>query len=96
MLTGIKSHCPNFPALGEAMLVFDLSRELRRIPLSIQVKDISGPHPQTIAEVPPKTYPTGIATVQANFEKPGSYVVRLNPEGGDAALPDMRFDLTVG
>lgn len=72
-----KAHCSSLPAVGDVVLVFDLSLALRKVPIAILVEDRSGAAPRTLIDVPPQTYPTRVASVEARLEKPGRYTATV-------------------
>jgi len=98
------SYCQDVPNTGRTTLVFDLiplrMREMRVGVRIIEATEYS--EPRTVASVPAKTYTSGVVTVEATFDKPGTYttIVSLEePEGGKAqahGVDTLSFPLRVG
>ena len=76
-------YCAAVPKAGNTILVFDLvDPELRSQPLTIQVVEaVSEPEPKTVLYIPPKTYPTGVVSAEANLDLPGKYTAIVTLEG---------------
>jgi hypothetical protein len=96
----LQSHCPNIPSAGDVILVLDLDTELRDVPISVQVRE-QGAEARAVLQVPPKTYPFGVADIPVRFDRPSNYVVIVNLKafGSGAAGPVgsvIRFPLQVG
>ena len=52
--------------------------------------------PITLAYLPPKTYPRGVITLTANFDKPGKYAVLVTVRDAQDMAMSGRLGLTVG
>lgn len=83
--------CPDLPYTGPAMVTLtSASKELRD--LTAEVRIVRGEEsdaaakarlePITLAYLPPKTYPGGVITLPANFDKPGKYTVLVTLSDG--------------
>jgi hypothetical protein len=97
----VRSYCPDLPAAGDAILVFDLGVGLRDVPVWVELKEMTRPEPRTVTRVPPATYPFRVVQVPARFEVPGEYqvIVGFEPRSGaprGAPDPALRFPLRVG
>ncbi|MBI3628680.1 MAG: hypothetical protein HY217_03700 [Candidatus Rokubacteria bacterium] len=97
----MRSYCPDLPAAGDAILVFDLGVGLRDVPVWVELKEMTRPQPRTVTRVPPATYPFRVVQVPARFEVPGEYqvIVGFEPRSGaprGAPDPALRFPLRVG
>jgi hypothetical protein len=98
------SYCQDVPNTGKTTLVFDLiplkMREMRVGVRIVEATEYS--EPRTVASVPAKAYTSGVVTVEANFDKPGTYttIVSLEePEGRKAqahGVDTLSFPLRVG
>ena len=103
-----RSYCEEIPVPGKVFLTVDLvGPELRRIPLGIRIVEPdsgdgslieNGTGARTIAEVPARTYSSGIIESQFQLEKNGSYAVFLTRAGSDAitAGDTLKIPLHVG
>jgi hypothetical protein len=52
--------------------------------------------PITIAHLPPKNYPSGIATLPVNFDKAGNYLVLVTVDDGNGMTMTSRFVISAG
>jgi len=52
--------------------------------------------PLTLAYLPPKTYPRGVITLTATFDKPGKYAVLVTVRDAKDMAMSGRLSLTVG
>lgn len=92
--------CEDIPASGQVYVVLDLiDRELRAMPISVQVLEDRGPDKDNIApvvfEVPPESHPTGSLSYRYTFDKPGRFV-GLVTAGSGADRMVARFPFSVG
>jgi hypothetical protein len=97
--------CQDLPYTGPAVVTFTaLSKELRD--MSQEVRIVRGDEanaaagasldPVTIAYLAPKTYPTGVITLPANFDRPGKYAVLVTVRDGKDMTMSGRLVITVG
>jgi hypothetical protein len=77
-----EEYCAVVPKAGNTILVFDLvDPELRSQLVTIQVIEaLREPEPKTVLYIPPKTYPTGVVSAEANLDLPGQYTAIVTLE----------------
>jgi hypothetical protein len=97
--------CPSVPSLGPTVITLSSpSKELRDMTAEVRIvrgetADASAGaklDPVTLAYLPPKTYPTGVITLPANFDKPGKYAVLVTVSDGKDMTMSGRLIITVG
>ena len=98
--------CKDIPSPGPALLtISSASKELRD--MTTEVRIVRGAEgdataatgnldPVTLAYLAPKTYPRGIITLPANFDKPGKYAVLVTVRDGKDMAMSGRLGMTVG
>jgi len=78
-----EDHCAEIPGPGPVSITINTtSHEVKDFPIEIRLIRDAGPDAEsskldqiTLAHLPPKTYPTGVATFPVNLDKPGKYAV---------------------
>ena len=98
--------CKDIPSPGPSLItISSASKELRDMTVEVRiVKDTevdataaSGNlDPVTLAYLPPKTYPRGVITLPANFDKPGKYAVLVTVRDAKDMAMSGQLGLTVG
>jgi hypothetical protein len=98
--------CQDIPAPGAALITLSsTSKELRDLTTEVRIvrgeeADASAANakldPVTLAYLPPKTYPTGIITITANFDKPGKYTLLVTVSDNKDMTMSGRLGMTVG
>lgn len=91
-------YCQELPRLGTAYLSVDfVDRDVRHLPIALKVieEDKQGAELRTLNEIPAKTYPQGVASVQVNLDRPGRYALLVQFQGEELA-DELRIPLTVG
>ncbi len=91
-------YCRELPRVGTAYLSIDfVDRDVRRLPIALKVveEDTQGAVLRTLSELPAKTYPQGVASVQVAFDRVGHYALLLQFQGGELA-DELRIPITVG
>lgn len=98
--------CSDLPSPGTALITLSSpAKEMRD--LTTEVRLIKGEEGNatagsasldavTLAYLPPKTYPTGIASLTANFEEPGKYTLLVTMSDGKDMTMSGRHVMTVG
>jgi hypothetical protein len=95
--------CQVLPEDGSSFLALDfINRDLRQMPIGMSVIELIE-SPETgemadgkiISEVAPTNYKTGVAQIQANFPKPGHYML-IATVGDDMFADKIRIPLRVG
>jgi hypothetical protein len=97
--------CKDIPSPGPALITLSsASKELRD--MTAEVRIVRGAEaetaasgnldPVTLAYLPPKTYPRGVITLPANFDKPGKYAVLVTVRDAKDMAMSGRLGLTVG
>jgi len=98
-----KPFCQELPEQGLSHLALDfIDRDLRQMPIGMEVLElIDNPEGgemidgKSIALSPAQTYKTGVAQIQADFPKPGHYVL-VASVGDDMFADKIRIPLRVG
>ncbi len=98
-----KPFCQELPEHGSSYLAIDfIDRDLRQMPVGMEVYElVDNPdgedmiNGQLIATSPTQTYKTGVAQIQADFPKPGHYVL-VASVGDDMFADKIRIPLRVG
>jgi len=98
-----KPFCQELPEHGLSHLALDfIDRDLRQMPIGMEVFElIDNPeggemiNGASIALSPAQSYKTGVAQIQANFPKPGHYVL-VASVGDDMFADKIRIPLRVG
>jgi hypothetical protein len=97
--------CKDIPSPGPALItISSASKELRDMTTEVRIVKDTGAgmaaggnlDPVTLAYLPPKTYPRGVITLPANFEKPGKYAVLVTVRDAKDMTMSGRLGLTVG
>lgn len=98
--------CEDVPAPGPAVVTLSsASKELRD--LATEVRIVRGDEtekiasdasldPVTLLYQPPKTYPTGVITLNTNFDKAGKYTVLVTIRDDQEMVMSGRLGMTVG
>ena len=98
--------CPDLAAPGPAVVTLtSAAKELRD--LTTEVRIVRGDEadataakdnldPVTLAYLPPKTYPTGIVSLTANFDRPGKYALLVTVSDNKDMTMSGRLVMTVG
>jgi hypothetical protein len=98
--------CPELSSPGQALITLtSAAKELRD--LSTEVRLVRGGEadgaaadakfdPVTVAHVPPKTYPTGVISLPANFDKPGKYALLVTVSDNKDMTMSGRVVMSVG
>ncbi len=98
-----KPFCQELPEHGMSHLALDfIDRDLRQMPIGMEVLElIDNPEGgemidgKSIAQNPAKIFKTGVAQIQADFPKPGHYVL-VASVGDDMFADKIRIPLRVG
>jgi hypothetical protein len=97
--------CKDIPSPGPALItVSSASKELRDMTAEVRIVRDTGAgtaaggslDPVTLAYLPPKTYPRGVITLTANFDKPGKYAVLVTVRDAKDMAMAGHLGLTVG
>jgi hypothetical protein len=98
--------CKDIPSPGPALITLSsASKELRD--MTTEVRIVRGAEgdaaaasgnldPVTLAYLPPKTYPRGVITLTATFDKPGKYTVLVTVRDAKNMAMSGQLGLTVG
>jgi hypothetical protein len=97
--------CQDIPSPGPAVITLALaSKDLRDMTVEVRVVRGTGEEsaasgnldPATLAYLPPKTHPTGVITLAANFDEPGKYAVLVTVRDEKDMAMSGRLGMTVG
>ncbi|MBO0732939.1 MAG: hypothetical protein J2P49_01180 [Methylocapsa sp.] len=98
--------CEDIPAAGPAVVTLtsdskglrDLATEVRIVSGEETAKTASDKSldPVTLVYQPPKTYPTGVITLNTSFEKAGKYTVLVTVRDNQDMVMSGRLGMTVG
>jgi hypothetical protein len=98
--------CADIPAPGPAVITLtSASKELRDMTTEVRIvrgeeaaKTASSPglEPVTLVYAPPKAYPTGVITLNTNFDKAGKYTVLVTISDGKDMAMSGSLGMTVG
>ena len=97
--------CEDIPSPGPAVITLSpASKDLRDMTAEVRIVRDTGAEtaasgnldPVTLAYLPPKTYPRGVITLPANFDKPGKYAVLVTVRDGKDMAMSGRLVVTVG
>lgn len=97
--------CADVPSTGPTILTINaVSPEILNMTTEIRIvrDDGSGEQPTgdlgpiTLAYLPPKNYPSGIATLPVNFDKAGNYLVLVTVDDGKGMVMTSRFVISAG
>ncbi|MGH6847774.1 MAG: hypothetical protein ACREC0_10140 [Methylocella sp.] len=97
--------CKDIPSPGPAVITLSsASKELRDLTTEVRIVRDTGAgtaasgnlDPVTLAYLPPKTYPRGVITLPANFDKPGKYAVLVTVRDAKEMAMSGRLAVTVG
>ncbi|GAB6068302.1 hypothetical protein JCM13664_16210 [Methylothermus subterraneus] len=91
-------YCRELPRAALSYLGIDfMDRDARRVPIALAVveEDAQGHELRTLLELAPQTYPQGVASLQANFDRPGRYAVLVRFQSEDL-IDELRIPLAVG
>src|ERR1700732_2598057 len=98
--------CKDIPSPGPVLITLSsASKELRD--MTTEVRIVRGAEgdataasgnldPVTLAYLPPKTYPRGVITLTATFDKPGKYAVLVTVRDTEDMAMSGRLGLNVG
>ena len=101
----MEDSCQDIPSPGPAVITLtSASKELRNMTAEVRIVRGTGAGPAasgnldpvTLAYLPPKTYPTGVITLTANFDEPGKYAVLVTVKNGKDMAMSGRLGMTVG
>lgn len=98
-----EDHCAQIPAPGPVSITINsTSHEVQDLPIEIRMIRDEGPEAEaggldriTLAHLPPKKYPTGVATFPVNLDKPGKYAVVLTVRDDKGMEMSGRHVITV-
>jgi len=102
---GIDDSCQDLPGPGPAVVTLSsASKELREMTTEVRIvrgetgeaASSTGLDPVTLAYAPPKAYPTGVITLNANFDKAGKYMVLVTVRDGKDMVMSGSLAMTVG
>jgi hypothetical protein len=96
--------CQDIPSPGPAVITLSsASKELRDMTTEVRIVRDTGSgtasgnlDPVTLAYLAPKTYPRGVVTFPATFDKPGKYAVLVTLRDAKDMAMSGRLGLTVG
>jgi hypothetical protein len=97
--------CKDIPSPGPALItISSASKELRDMTTEVRIVRDTGAgmaaggnlDPVTLAYLPPMTYPRGVITLTANFDKPGKYAVLVTVRDAKDMAMAGHLGLTVG
>ncbi len=101
----VEDSCQDIPSPGPAVITLSsASNELRDMTAEVRIVRDTGAgtaasgnlDPVTLAYLAPKTYPRGVITLPANFDKPGKYAVLVTVRDGKDMAMSGRLGMTVG
>ena len=98
------TYCQDLPKTGKTTLVFDLMYlKMREMLVGVRIIEATEHNePHTVVSVPARTHASGVVTVEATFDKPGTYtaIVDLEEPRSDKAqthrVDEISFPLRVG
>ena len=102
---GLDDSCQDLPGPGPAVVTLSsASKELHEMKAEVRiVRGETGEaasstklDPVTLAYAPPKAYPTGVITLNANFDKAGKYMVLVTLRDGKDMVMSGSLPMTVG
>jgi hypothetical protein len=102
---GLDDSCQDLPGPGPAVVTLSsASKELHEMTAEVRIvrgetgeaASSTGLDPVTLAYVPPKAYPTGVITLNANFDKAGKYMVLVTLRDGKDMVMSGSLPMTVG
>jgi hypothetical protein len=102
---GLDDSCQDLPGPGPAVVTLSsASKELRDMTAEVRIvrgevgeaASSAGLGPVTLAYAPPKSYPTGVITLNANFDKAGKYMVLVTLRDGKDMVMSGSLPMTVG
>ncbi len=98
--------CQDLPGPGPAVVTLSsAAKELRNMKTEVRIvrgdeaektASATGLDPVTLAYAPPKTYPTGVVTLNVNFEKAGKYTVLVTVADNKDMVMSGHLGVTVG
>jgi hypothetical protein len=97
--------CKEIPSPGPTLVtISSASKELREMTMEIRIVRDTGAgtaasgnlDPVTLAYLPPKTYPRGVITLPATFDKPGKFAVLVTVRDAKDMAMSGGLRLTVG
>ncbi len=97
--------CKDISSPGPALItISSASKELRDLTTEVRIVRDTGAgtaasgnlDPVTLAYLPPMTYPRGVITLTANFDKPGKYAVLVTVRDAKDMAMAGHLGLTVG
>ena len=101
----VEDSCQDIQSPGPAVITLSsASKELRDMTAEVRIVRDTGAgaaasgnlDPVTLAYLPPKTYPRGVITLPANFDKPGKYAVLVTVRDAKDMAMSGRLGMTVG
>jgi hypothetical protein len=102
---GLDDSCQDLPGPGPAVVTLSsASKELRDMTAEVRIvrgevgeaASSAGLDPVTLAYAPPKSYPTGVITLNANFDKAGKYMVLVTLRDDKDMVMSGSLPMTVG
>ena len=95
--------CPDLPFPGSTIVTLtassnelrDLTQEVRLV-RGAEIRKGENLDPITLAYLPPKSYPTGVITLPANFDAPGKYALLVTVSDGKDMTMTGNILITVG
>jgi hypothetical protein len=98
--------CADIPSPGPAVVTLtSASKELRDMTTEVRIvrgeeaaktASSAGLEPVTLFYAPPKAYPTGVITLNTNFDKAGKYTVLVTVRDGKDMVMSGSLGMTVG
>jgi hypothetical protein len=98
--------CEDLPGPGPAVVtISSASKELRDMTTEVRIvrgdeaektASAAGLDPVTLAYAPAKTYPTGVVTLNVNFDKAGKYTVLVTVSDNKDMVMSGHLGMTVG
>jgi hypothetical protein len=102
---GLDDSCQDLPGPGPAVVTLSsASKELHEMTAEVRIvrgetgeaASSTGLDPVTLAYASPKAYPTGVITLNANFDKAGKYMVLVTLRDGKDMVMSGSLPMTVG
>jgi len=102
---GLDDSCQDLPGPGPAVVTLSsASKEIHDMTAEVRIvrgetgeaASSTGLDPVTLAYAPPKAYPAGVVTLNANFDKAGKYMVLVTLRDGKDMVMSGSLTMTVG
>ncbi len=103
---GLDDSCQDLPRPGAAVVTLSSdAKELRAMTTEVRIvrgdvadktASAAGLDPVTLVYAPPKNYPTGVVTLNADFNKAGKYTVLVTLSDGKDMVMSGHLGITVG